>query len=47
MLPFQWNWPYWNWSDKTLNMEEKLKIGQNQESTVQIFGFLKFVNLGM
>ena len=24
-------------------MEEKLKIGQNQESTKQIFGFLKFV----
>ena len=35
------------WSDKTLNMEAKPKIGQNQKSAGQIFGFMKFVNLDM
>jgi len=28
MLTFKWNWPCLNLSDKTLNMEEKLKIGK-------------------
>jgi len=47
MLPFKWNWPCLIWSDKTLNIKEKSKIGQNQESVGHIFGFLKFVNLVM